>query len=210
MLVEAAVVIPVLFLIVFGALEYGLLFRDSLTGSNVVRAGGRSLSAQANQTSADQAAVQALLPAAAGFSGGLSKVSRVVVYIATCANPADYTSQTTSRCGGATPIRRVTEMTGSGAACAQKTQLSGVSGRCNVYSGSQLAETNANDNTKWGCQASTQDRMWCPSTRIASQTTGTDYVGIHIEYSHDWVTGLFGSKRDLTEDVIFRVEPQGP
>lgn len=208
-MIEAAIVIPALFLIVFGALEYGLLFRDTLTGSNVVRAGGRSLSAQANQTNADQAAMQALLPAAAAFAGGLSKVSRVVVYEASCANPAAYTSQSTSRCGAAPPIKRVSEMTGSGASCALTTQLTGVAGRCNVYSGAQLTDAFANDNTKWGCLAASPDSSWCPSTRIASQAAGTDYVGIHIEYSHDWVTGLFGTKRDLTEDVIFRVEPQG-
>jgi Flp pilus assembly protein TadG len=206
-LVEAALVFPVLFLVVFGALEYGLLFRDDLTGTNVVRAGGRVISAQANRSRADQLAIQAMLPAAAAFSDGLPTVSRVVVYMASCANPAAYTGPTTSRCGSAAPIKNVTEMLNA-ANCVSKASTAGVNGRCNVYTPAQLTTSWANSGT-WGCVAGSFDGSWCPSTRIASQAAGTDYVGIHIEYSHSWVTGLFGSKRDLTDDVVFRVEPQG-
>jgi len=213
-LVEAAFVLPVLLLVVFGSLEYGLLFKDGLTGGNVVRAGGRVLSAQANATKADQAGIQAMLPAAAAFAGGLSNVSRVVVYIATCTNPDDYTTPTTTRCVGASPglrrpaIKNVSEMTGIGSACASKSQLTGVDGRCNVYRQSDLTDVNANDPTLWGC-GSHPDHYWCPDKRIVSQGAGTDYIGVHIEYSHAWVTGLFGTKRNLTDDVVFRLEPQG-
>lgn len=204
---------PVLLLIVFGALEYGLLFRDGLTGSYVVRAGGRSLSAQGNSSRADQAGLQAIIPAAAAFDGGLAKVSRVVVYFATCADPTAYTNQTTSRCAAsAPPISTLAKMAGAGTPCATKTRLTGVDGRCNIYSGTQLSEAFVNDNTKWSCITSgapSPDRYWCPTTRIASQATGTDYVGIHIEYSHAWLTGLFGTSKDLTDNITFRVEPQG-
>jgi hypothetical protein len=207
-IVEAAVIFPLLFLIVFGALEFGLLFRDDLTGSNVVRAGGRALSAQTSKF-ADQSGMQALLPAATGFSGGLSKVSRVVVYIATCASPGPSAGVTASRCGTNPPIRRLEEMSGLGAACIPAGNKDGVTGYCNVYDGPELLDSFANDQSNWGCLSGTQDRFWCPDTRVSSQKAGTDYVGIHIEYEHEWVTGLFGSKRDMTDDVIFRVEPQG-
>lgn len=213
-IVEAAIVLPVLFFIVFGALEYGLMFRDGLTGSNVVRAGGRSLSAQANSSKADQAGIQAMIPAAS-FSGGISRLTRVVVYFATCADPPTaYVNQSTSRCAAAAqPIRRLSQMTGAGAACIPRTAVTGVAGRCNVYSGTQLTEVFANDDAKWGCVTTTSpaspDNPWCPTKRIASQATGTDYIGLHIEYTHDWVTKLFGERRNMTDNVIFRVEPQG-
>jgi len=213
-LVEAAFVIPLLFLIVFGALEYGMLFRDDLTGTNVVRAGGRVLSAQANALTADQAGIQAMLPAAAAFAGGLSNVSRVVVYIATCADPDPYFDSKTTRCPGVLPgtwrppIKNVSEMAGAGVPCATRGQPIGVDGRCNVYNPADLTEANAVTATRWGC-GSNSDGHWCPTKRIVSQAAGTDYIGVHIEYSHPWVTGLFGTKRDLTDDVIFRVEPQG-
>jgi hypothetical protein len=176
----------------------------------VVRVGGRVLSAQANRVQADQAGIQAMLPAAAALADGLSTVSRVVVYIASCADPAPYSSATTSRCPSSPPIRSVYEMGGAdGASCAARTTTTGVNGRCNVYTQAQLNTVFASTSGNWGCGSGAVDGAWCPSKRISSQAAGTDYVGIHIEYSHAWVTGLFGSKRDLTDDVVFRVEPQG-
>lgn len=208
-IVEAAVIFPVLFLIVFGALEFGLLFKNGLTVSSAVRTGGRALSAQAGKL-ADQGSMQALIPAASGFRGGLGKVNRVVVYIASCSAPAAYTDPTTNRCAGQPPIKELSEMTGAGAACITN-QSVGVDGYCNVYPKEKLTSALADDPAKWGCKTSpsrTLDSYWCPDQRISLQTVGTDYVGLHIEYEHDWVTGLFGSSRRMSDDVVFRVEPQ--
>lgn len=204
---------PVLLLIVFGSLEYGLLFKDSLTGGNVLRAGGRALSAQANSNQADQAGIQAMIPAAR-FGGGLSRLNRIVVYFSTCTNPpVAYTNQATSRCPtGEQPIKLLSEMTGAGTGCIPKTALTGVAGRCNIYAGAQLTEAFANANGNWGCITTgtpSPDRHWCPADRIASQRAGTDYIGIHIEYTHEWVTGVFGQRKEMTDNVTFRVEPQG-
>lgn len=210
-IVEAAIVFPALLLIIFGALEYGLLFRDDLTGSNAVRAVGRSVSAQATLPTADQAGIKALLPAAAAFDGGASKVSRVVIYIASCASPQPYTGQTAWRCGSDPPIKNVKEMVGTGAPCADKTRTAGVSDYCNVYAGVQLTDGFANGPGNWTCTTTPPppDRFWCPTRRLSLQGIGTDYVGIHIEYTHEWATKLFGTTRDMTDDVVFRVEPQG-
>lgn len=208
MIVEAAIVFPLLFLLVFGAIEYGLLFRDDLTGSNVVRAGGRVLSAQANSLRADQAGLQAILPAAAAFDDGLASVSRVVVYMATCANPDPFVNATTSRCTGRAPIKNVSEMVNA-PACTTAGSPDGVDNRCNVYSAGELTQAFADDASNFGCLAGDADVRWCPSRRIASQSTGTDYVGVHIEYTHEWSTGLFGTNRNMTDDVVFRIEPQG-
>jgi hypothetical protein len=211
LVVESAIIFPLLFLLVFGALEYGLLFKDDLTGSNAVRTGGRTLSASTSKF-ADQAALQALRPAAAGFQGGLEHVSRVVVYIATCANPASYTSATTSRCGSAPPIGRLEEMGDGTSPCIPKSQTVGIDGYCNIYTAEHLTSAFVNDPANWGCDTSgtwTRDAYWCPEQRVALQSVGTDYVGLRIEYEHDWVTGLFGTTREMSDDVIFRLEPQG-
>lgn len=202
-------IFPLLFLIVFGSLEFGLLFKDGLAGSNIVRSGGRALSAQTGSF-ADQAAMQAMIPAAGGLQGGLSRLSRVVVFIASCADPAPYQDQSTNRCPGKTPIKKLSEMTGGGQSCV--TATSGVSGYCNVYSGAMLTSAKADDSSAWGCKAgspSTPDSFWCPTKRIGLQNVGTDYVGVHIDYEHEWVTGLFGPSRQMSDDVIFRIEPQG-
>ena len=45
-LVEAAIILPVVILIVFGIIEFGLAFKDSLTVSSATRAGARTASAE--------------------------------------------------------------------------------------------------------------------------------------------------------------------
>jgi Flp pilus assembly protein TadG len=45
-LVEAAIILPVLVLIVFGIIEFALAFKDSLTVSSATRAGARTASAE--------------------------------------------------------------------------------------------------------------------------------------------------------------------
>lgn len=59
-LVEAAIVFPVLMLFVFGIIEYGFVFKDSLTISSATRAGARVAASQAKYTTfynASQSAV---------------------------------------------------------------------------------------------------------------------------------------------------------
>ncbi len=202
-IVEAAIVFPLLFLMVFGAIEYGLLFKDDLTGSNVVRAGGRVISAQANSPLADQAALQAMLPAAEALDGGLASVSRVVIYNASCAEP----DATANPCAGDPPIKNVSEMVSAGD-CVDPGGSNGVTGRCNVYTSSQLNQVDVNQTTNFGCGSGDRDKPWCPTSRVVSQAAGTDYIGVHIEYTHRWATGLFGTQRRMTDDVVFRLEPQ--
>ncbi|WP_420372033.1 TadE family protein [Pedococcus badiiscoriae] len=44
--VEAAIVTPLILLIVFGIMEFGMVFKDTLTVSTSVRAGARTASAE--------------------------------------------------------------------------------------------------------------------------------------------------------------------
>lgn len=213
-MVEAALIFPVFFLLVFGAVEYGLLFRDTLTVSTTSRSGGRAASAQANNTTADQAILQAMIPPAQALSGGLAAVSRIVVFFATCQSPlAGYTSQSVSRCAaGAQPIQKLSDMTDAN--CTSAAATTGSTDLCNIYTGTALTTAFANNNANWGtcnvppASPRKPDTYWCSDRRIAKQSTGTDYVGIHIEYTHRWVTGLFGTSKALADDIVFRVEPQ--
>lgn len=61
-IVEFAVILPVLLLLVLGAFEYGMLFRDSLTVSTAAREAGRVAASSANYGDADCV----ILEAAAG------------------------------------------------------------------------------------------------------------------------------------------------
>jgi Flp pilus assembly protein TadG len=107
-LVEAAIVTPLLLMLVFGIIEFGLLFKDSLTIANAARAGARVGTSQGNDPMADYQILQAV----AGASGSLASVTKVIVFDATGPN-------------GAVP-----------AACVSSSV--GVAGVCNVYTAADL------------------------------------------------------------------------
>ena len=59
-LVEAAIVLPIFFLLVFGLLEFGFGFKDWLTINHAAREGARVSVAAADDVRADQLALEAL------------------------------------------------------------------------------------------------------------------------------------------------------
>ena len=107
-MVEAALVAPVFFLLIFGVLEFGLLFKDYLTVANATRASVRVGSAAGSDPEADYQLLQALKGGSSAMSP--SKIERIVVFKA-------------SSLGGAVP-----------ASCAAGTP----SATCNVYVSSDM------------------------------------------------------------------------
>ena len=51
------------------------------------------------------------------------------------------------------------------------------------------------------------DRYWCPTSRVTSLSTGPDYVGVHVQTRHQFITGLYGDGRTLSNTTIIRLEP---
>lgn len=49
--------------------------------------------------------------------------------------------------------------------------------------------------------------LWDPTKRDVSAPT-TDRLGVEIQFTHDWVTGFFGSSMDMTTETDFQIEPQ--
>lgn len=78
-LVEFAIIAPLLLLLVFGMVEFGLAFKDRLTVSSATAAAARIGSVVGNEADADYAALQALT---AGLNGAFdpSDITRVVIY----------------------------------------------------------------------------------------------------------------------------------
>ena len=79
-LVEFAILAPVLILLIFGALEYGLLFKDYLSISNTTRAGARVGSAAGSGADTDWQILQAVKTAAAALPSGANSLDAIVVY----------------------------------------------------------------------------------------------------------------------------------
>jgi hypothetical protein len=75
-MVEAAIVTPLLLLLVFGIIEFGFLYKDALTVANGSRAGARVGSA----AGADPLADFQVLQAVEGATGTLAHVQLVVVF----------------------------------------------------------------------------------------------------------------------------------
>jgi len=48
---------------------------------------------------------------------------------------------------------------------------------------------------------------WLPADRDISAPQ-TDRIAVSIRYSHNWVTGFFGSTTDFTTETDFQIEPQ--
>jgi len=67
-LVEAAIVLPIFFLLIFGLLEFGFGFKDWLSINHAAREGARVSVAAADDVRADQLALEALLK---GLNGNM-------------------------------------------------------------------------------------------------------------------------------------------
>ncbi len=178
-LLEAALVTPVFVLVVFSILEFGLLFRDSLTTANASREGARAASTKGNDADADYFVIRTVEHGLEAMS--LESLEYVVVFRA--AGP-----------GATVP-----------AACRAASQVD----LCNRYTAAdffaELDDTAGNDTGNFRCGA--LDSAWCPTTRETSLSAGTDYVGIHVQTRHDYISGIFSGGTDLGETTIFRLEP---
>ena len=95
-LVEAAFITPLFFLLVLGIIEFSLAMNDDLALAHSVRAGSRVASASGNDVYADYGILQAIKRESAAL--GEDKIERIVVYEAT--GPGEGPTDT---CKGGTP-----------------------------------------------------------------------------------------------------------
>lgn len=182
-LVEFAFLLPVLALLVFGILEFGMAWQDKLTVQTGVRTGVRVGSTAGNVADADK---NILLGVGAVLNDiGFANVNWVVVY-------------KSSSTDGVTP-----------AACLTPTPHS-VSGSCNAYSGAQLHQVvDATAPASWfGCGVGSLDSSWCPTSRQSIQAVGNDYLGVWVNADHPSLTGFFGASLTMTDSAVMRLEPK--
>lgn len=178
-MIEVAIVTPVFLMVVFFILELGLLMRDSLTTDNASREGARAASTRGDNADADYFVLRTVEHGLEAM--GLERVQYVVVFRAT--SPGD-----------AVP-----------AAC----RVSSQPGLCNRYTPvdffAELDDAAGNDTGNFRCGS--LDSSWCPTGRETSLSAGTDFVGVHVETRHDYVTNFFSGGNDLGETTIIRLEP---
>jgi hypothetical protein len=189
-LIEAALVTPIFFLLIFGIFEFGLLYRNSLTTNNAAHQGVRSASVGGQRPESDYLVLRSVEHGIQAM--GLGNLDFVVVFRAS--GPDDTVP-------AACLVASQTMVSGNPAAPA-----------CNRYVASDFAleidDTSGNDTGNFRCSSTSVDRYWCPVDRETSIAVGVEYIGIHIQTSHDYITGLFGGTKTLTETRILRLEPE--
>ncbi len=218
-LVEAAVVLPLLFMLVFGILEIGAALKSYSGTANAVRAGGRMASVAGNVADADRAILERVAREAAGVPEG--EIEYVVIWHASSTGeqppagcrPAAQSSPNTSSVGvsdggtdaiGACNIYHRPQAAGgafdmaTGAAAQPAAFYFGCSG-----SGDPQAAN------KVDCRWPARNRKTTITPRSASPSENPDYVGVYIKAEHDYVTGVLGDSLTITDGSINLLEPQG-
>jgi hypothetical protein len=90
-------------------------------------------------------------------------------------------------------------------ACKQGIASSVVGQECNVYTVDDLALPE----TAFGCKVpGALDSFWCPTVREDGGISfaDTDLIGVYLEVDHEFVTGFFGQKLDLSRMSILPLE----
>lgn len=180
-IVEAAIVTPVFFMLIFGVLEFGFLFRADLTTTNASRDAARAASVYGRAAETDFLVLQTVRQGLAAIE--LDQLEFVVVYRLT--DPAQDMD----------PSCRIASQPGV----------------CNRYARADfelaLDYTNGNPTPHFRCGTTAVDRFWCPGDRDTSIATA-DLIGVHVETTHEYITGFFGSQRSLGETTVVRLEPE--
>jgi Flp pilus assembly protein TadG len=101
-LVEFALVLPLLISIVFGIVEFGLFFRDYLTVANTTRTGARVGSAAGSSYDADYQILQAIKSAATALPTGANAIEDISIFKSSASDgtvpAACKTASQTSQC----------------------------------------------------------------------------------------------------------------
>jgi hypothetical protein len=184
-IIEAAFVTPVFLMLLFGILEYGLLFRDNLTTNNAAQEAARAASVGGRALEADYLTLQTLEHGVAAM--GLDKVNYVVVFNASTVGyelPDSHLCHTQS-----------------------------VADVCNRYLPAdfekELVDESDVTTDFFRCVSAPAniDGAWCPGDRRAGLGDDSDLVGVYVQTTHDYLTGFFGETQILDATTVIRVEP---
>ena len=185
-LVEFALVLPLITLLLLGVFEYGTAWRETLNLASAVRAASRQAANAGTSRAADYLALQSF-DSVMGASKNVV-VQKVVVYKTTSANGDPIN-------GGCFT-----------AAAAQSGWF------CNIYTGTQVDTIGASYLTHFGpndtsCTGA-WDANWCPITRQDLQSQPPDYVGVWAKVTYTSVTKMLPSTVTFTDRAVARIEPR--
>lgn len=186
-LVEAAIVFPLLAVLISGLMEFGVAWRNRNIIESSLRNAVRVEAQLGKDKDADKRALISMWSGMSKYKN--SSINKVVVYRSTAANGLAPTN-----CTGATT---------------NDTSGNGVVGLCNVYSENQVKNAGLTSTGFQGSCSAGWDRFWCPANRKNLLTDPPDYVGIWVSVKYTTLTKLFPATNNLTitDWVVARIEP---
>jgi len=226
-LVEAAIVLPVFFMLVFGIMEVGGAIKSYSAANNAVRAGGRMASVAGSTPMADRMILERVAQEAAGLGKG--EIQYVIVWNADGpgdAPPSACTSAANGQLGGG-PNTSSVGYAGVSSGPPLNTKL----GACNVYvwpdrpgGAFDMATGRASRPPEYyfGCTSATEattkvDCSWPARERKVTisprrnlsglPTVRPDYIGVYIRAEHRYLTGILGRTLTITDSGINLIEP---
>ena len=180
-MVEFAMCIPLLFLLLFGIIEFGFSYRDSLTVSASTRSAARVVSNAGDDPDADYLGLLQIEAALAELPPD-STLLRIVVF-----EPANADGDVPAACETTAAIAD-----------------GGVAGQCNIYTPAQM---DALDHSTY--LADGWADKFDPVTRETRQSVGTTWVGVQVVVDRNLATDFIGvDSLELNHTAVFRVEPE--
>jgi hypothetical protein len=213
-LIESAIVLPILLMIIFGIFEIGGALKSYSGAANAVRSGGRMASVAGNDVDADRAILERMAREASGVSDG--EIEYVVIWHASstgelppaACRPAAQAAPNTVSVG---------QSGGAGVACNIYHRPQAPGGAFDMATGRAAnppafyfgCTDSAQASTKVDCFWQATDRNTTVTPRGVTPVETPDYVGIYIRAEHDYITGVLGSSLTITDASVNLIEPQG-
>ena len=189
-IVEAAIVLPLLIVMFLGVFDFGIGWRQTRILSSALGNAARQVASTQDGRNADLFALQSFMATMNDTQS--TTVTKVVIYKSTATG-----APTDANC-----LTRALSNTSNG-----------ISGACNIYSNfqlqpGQLTTTNFGNPTDTSCVSTQFDRWWCPKNRNVIQSAPPDFVGIYAQATFVPVSGLWGTTFTFTDRVVTQIEPK--
>lgn len=195
-LVEAAIIAPVFFVLLFAIFEGGFLYRDYLTASSAVADASRIGAiigpevipvSTTDPVTADYEIVKALREGLSGVDS--TSIERIVIFKTNGSGNGSAVSRVPNACKNGTPLAN----------------------RCNVYNPNQaFLQVQAQNAAFFNCDTNPGGPAcsWDPtSRRDGPDPTKIDYIGVYVSVVRDSLTGMFNETYTIREASIVRLEP---
>jgi hypothetical protein len=184
--VEAAIVSPLLFLLLFGIIELSWMLKDRMAIQNATTEAGREISASANDSIAD---FNGLQQARKTLSALGKRVDLIVVFKAT------------ARVGAGARVPT---------ACTTSAAITtgGVAGICNVY---EPSDFNALESA-FGYSSISPDPLlidrFYPARDRSVTRSNPENIGVYIKMTYEPITGVLRDPITLASTTVIPIEPR--